>query len=116
MRDSQAFGTAQLSRVFDAGNTNQRRRLYLKGSVKGQYYGTIAITDDAGTASYNGLYLQLQKRLKKCVRIMRRRIALRFGASTDWQLSAILKVKSGRYFTVTLGGDVALNAEGGTNQ
>ena len=41
--------------------------------------------------------------------------ALRWIAS-DWQFSPILKVKSGPYFTVSLGTDNLLNGEGGGNQ
>jgi hypothetical protein len=40
---------------------------------------------------------------------------LRWLAS-DWQFSPILKVKSGPYFTVSLGTDNLLNGEGGGNQ
>jgi len=36
--------------------------------------------------------------------------------ASDWQLSPILKMKSGTYFTVNLGVDTALNGEGGANQ
>jgi hypothetical protein len=41
--------------------------------------------------------------------------ALRLLAS-DWQFSPILKLKSAQFFTVSLGTDVALNGQVGTNQ
>jgi hypothetical protein len=36
--------------------------------------------------------------------------------ASDWQFSPILKVRSGYYFTVNLGQDIALNGEGSGNQ
>ncbi|HEY7387574.1 MAG TPA: TonB-dependent receptor [Bryobacteraceae bacterium] len=51
-------------------NTNFRRALYLQNPAQGQYYGEVSTTDDGGTASYNALYVQLQKRLRKGVTIL----------------------------------------------
>ena len=45
------------------GNANQRRPLYLANPALGQFYSNVGIADDGGTASYEGLYLSLQKRL-----------------------------------------------------
>jgi hypothetical protein len=44
-------------------NTNQRRMLYLENPAQGQYYGAVTEQDTGGTANYNALYLQLQRRL-----------------------------------------------------
>jgi hypothetical protein len=53
-----------------AANTNQRRLLYLQNPAEGQYYGIMATTDNSGTASYNGLYVQAQKRLSRGISIL----------------------------------------------
>jgi hypothetical protein len=45
------------------GNQNQRRLLYMQNPLAGQYYAGIGAYDPGGTGSYNGLYLQANKRL-----------------------------------------------------
>jgi hypothetical protein len=146
------------------GNTNQRRKLYLQNPSQGQYYGSIGLKDDGGTANYNGLFLSVQKRLGKGVSILanytwshcisdlftqnvggsggstnfiNNRKAERSNCrpfdqhhvfnmsavfqtpkfssraarliASDWQVSPIMKIKSGTFFTVTGGVDYALN-------
>jgi hypothetical protein len=168
----QATGTA----CTTTANTNQRRLLYLQNPAEGQYYGIVSTTDDGGTASYNGLYVQAQKRLSRGMSVLanytwshcisdlwngnpgnngvssvtpgnrradrgncdsggaqstdlRHVFNLSVVAQTpkfqnptlrkiasDWQFSPILKVRSGYYFTVSLGQDIALNGEGSGNQ
>ncbi|PYS16317.1 MAG: hypothetical protein DMG15_02550 [Acidobacteria bacterium] len=44
-------------------NTNQRRALYMKNPALGQYYGIISTSYTDGTGNYNGMYVQVQKRL-----------------------------------------------------
>lgn len=46
-------------------NVNQRRVLYLKNPTEGQYYADVQQTDDGATARYNGLVIQLNKRMSK---------------------------------------------------
>ncbi len=167
-----ATGTA----CSTTANTNQRRLLYLQNPQEGQYYGIVATTDDGGTASYNGLYLQVQKRLNRGFSILgnytwshcisdlwagnpgnngvsfatpfnrkndRSHCDAGGAQSTDvrhlfnlsvvaqtpkfansvlqkiaggWQFSPILKMRSGYYFTVSTGQDVALNGQASSNQ
>jgi hypothetical protein len=46
-------------------NQNFRRQLYLQNPAQGIYYGGIGDQDSGGVASYEGLYLSVQKRLSK---------------------------------------------------
>jgi hypothetical protein len=51
-------------------NANQRRPLYLADPALGKFYSNVGIADDGGTASYEGLYLSIQKRLSHGVTIL----------------------------------------------
>ncbi len=51
-------------------NQNFRRVLYTQNPAQGQFYGVMAVTDEGGTESYNGLYVQAQKRLSKGVSVL----------------------------------------------
>jgi len=44
-------------------NTNQRRTLFLMNPAEGQYYADVPTTDPNGTGLYNGLLLNLNRRL-----------------------------------------------------
>ena len=46
------------------GTTNARRRLVLKNPATGAFYGTIAQLDDTGRATYHGMLLSAQRRLR----------------------------------------------------
>ena len=54
--------------VFTPGattaTTNARRRLVLKNPAQGAFYGTIGQLDDTGRATYHGMLLSAQRRLK----------------------------------------------------
>lgn len=54
---SQSFSTCSTT-----GNQNQRRLLYMRNPLQGQYFGGIAQVLDSGTQGYEGLYLVVQKR------------------------------------------------------
>jgi hypothetical protein len=51
------------------GNQNSRRALFLQNPDQGKYYGSIAQALDSGTASYNALYLAVQKALSRGVTV-----------------------------------------------
>jgi len=55
-------GGAQCSTV---ANQQSRRALSLQNLAQGQYYSSIGIIDDGGTASYEGLFLSAQKRMSR---------------------------------------------------
>src|SRR2546425_5162818 len=45
--------------------THPRRVLYLRNPAQGQYYAAMSLMGNGGTASYNGLFLSVQKRLSR---------------------------------------------------
>ena len=50
-------------------NTNQRRTLYLQNPDQGKFFGSVQQQDPGGTASYEALYLALQRRLDRGVTV-----------------------------------------------
>src|SRR5437588_3579896 len=46
-------------------NTNQRRVLNMRNPAQGQYYGIISTSYSDGKGNYNGMYVQIQKRLSR---------------------------------------------------
>lgn len=57
------------------GNQNFRRALFLQNPQQGAYYGSVAQALDSGTASYNALYLALNKALTR---------GITFNANYTW--------------------------------
>jgi hypothetical protein len=58
-------GPTSFATCSTTANTNQRRVLYMRNPALGQYYGIISTSYDDGTGNYNGLYVQVQKRLSR---------------------------------------------------
>src|SRR5207249_2506502 len=63
-------GPTSYSVCSTTANTNQRRALYMKNPALGQYYGIISTSYDDGTGNYNGMYVQVQKRLSRGTTIL----------------------------------------------
>src|SRR5262249_8518010 len=61
----QATGTA----CSTTANTDQRRRLTLLNPQEGQYISNLAVREDSGNQSYNGLLLSIQRRATSGVNI-----------------------------------------------
>ena len=57
------YGLAAPGPCSTPGNANFRRLLYLQNAALGKSYAAVGTVDDGGTASYQGLYLSVQKRL-----------------------------------------------------
>jgi hypothetical protein len=51
-------------------NQNLRRVLYLQNPVQGQYFAGVPTVDDGGTATYEALFLSVQKRLSSGLSIL----------------------------------------------
>ena len=63
-------GPTSYSVCSTTANTPQRRVLYMKNPAQGQYYGIISTSYADGTGNYNGMYVQLQKRLSRGTTIL----------------------------------------------
>ena len=148
-----------------AGNTNQRRVLFLQNPAQGRYYASVQEVRADGTSNYHALLLQTQRRrangfslqanytLSRCrtdrwnsgpgvdgfsVMVPGNRAAdrARCGNSPEhnlnssivfqipetgsgvtaaltrgWQIAGILSARSGSYYTVNIGSDVALSGQ-----
>jgi hypothetical protein len=152
-------------------NTQERRLFTLKNPNEGKFFSLVSQLDDGGTASYNGLFMQVQKRLNKGISVLSNytwshciadhwnafvggsggsngynpngRRGERGNCNSDtrnvfntslvlqtpafsnralqwiaggWQLSPILKMRSGQPFIVVTGFDDALNGNDTANQ
>jgi hypothetical protein len=148
-------------------NINQRRVLSLRNPAMGQYFSSVQLVTNDGTASYNALLLSVQRRradgltvqgnytFSRCITDLanyepgvaspsymipgnreadRGRCpnsadhiataslvyvtpavgnnAVLRAVTGDWQVSGILSARSGSYFTVTTGQDIALTGQG----
>jgi len=51
-------------------SANVRRPLYIQDPLKGQYYAGIGLLDDGGTANYEGLNFNVQKRLSHGLNVL----------------------------------------------
>src|SRR5439155_2518240 len=63
-------GPTSYSVCSTTANTPQQRVLYMKNPALGQYYGIISTSYADGTGNYNGMYIQLQKRLSRGTTIL----------------------------------------------
>ncbi len=61
------YGLASPGPCSTPGNANFRRVLYLQNPTLGQYYAAVGTVDDGGTASFQGVYFSVQKRLSNGV-------------------------------------------------
>jgi hypothetical protein len=52
------------------GNQNLRRVLYLQNPLQGQYFAGVPTVDDGGTATYEALFLSVQKRISNGLSIL----------------------------------------------
>ncbi|MGP8243850.1 MAG: TonB-dependent receptor domain-containing protein, partial [Bryobacteraceae bacterium] len=55
-------GTCGGSPCSSTKNTNQRRALYLENPAQGQYYANVALANDGGNASYQGIIFTAKRR------------------------------------------------------
>jgi Carboxypeptidase regulatory-like domain len=63
-------GTGRVTAVCSTtGNINNRRKLILQDTAKGQFYGSIQQLDDGGTGSYEGVVFSVQRRQAKGVTV-----------------------------------------------
>ena len=64
------YGLTKDGACSQQSNVNNRRKLYLQNPTEGQYYGSISQLDDGGNANYNGLLLNMQKRMSRNISFM----------------------------------------------
>ena len=64
------YGLTKDGACSQQSNVNNRRKLYLQNPTEGQYYGSMSHLDDGGDANYNGLLLNIQKRMSRNISFM----------------------------------------------